>query len=363
VSVGRAWKVVLALVILEGVSCSKPWAEGVLLQGDPSVTHLAVKGPVSVSGGTLLPIAELPIGEYRLTASGPGLPAVRARFANLGNGLVQRSWVGPIALALPPGFVHLERGESRGWVFLNAGIASGVMWVVSEAQVKNAIDNVARATTAYGEAVSENEITIARLSQLSAMREERDYREIRNLWRGYFAYAWLGACVESWLLTPQADITPTSNAGGYTVACPRAGAGSAALRSALVPGAGQRYMGNAGKANLFAAATAGLGAGAIAAHGRFLGAKRDQARARWLYERAGTGQDAAQALRSLEKQSDKRNEMNILQWSLSGATAAIYLWNVVDAFGLGQSARVEGLNLTLGPTSDGLLIGASWSIQ
>jgi hypothetical protein len=336
-------------------------AEVVSLESDPPGTYMSIEGPVSLSGNAPLSIAELPVGEYYLTANGPGLPTVKGRFVRSEDGIIGRSWVSPTAFVLPPGFVHLERGEKRGWAFASAGAVSATMSIVSQASVKNAKDNVERASLAYGWALSEEAIRNARLDLLAATWEKEDYEELRNLWIGYFALTWLSASVEAVLLTPQPAF-PTTTAGSCIVALPRAGGMRAAARSALVPGAGQRFMGRDGRANFFFGATAAFAAGAIAAHDKFLEARRDQADAQRRFNDAQTAEDLAPARDRLQEAADRTQDKNTLRWALVGVAAGAYLWNVFDAFGLGNEIKVPELTWSVAPASDGVLVCATWSI-
>jgi len=332
-----------------------------LLDANPPDAHLSVRGAVSLAGVAPLPLANLPVGEYGLAADGPGLPAVRGRFVLSPEGLSARPWAGPTALILPPGVVHLERGETRGWTLAGAGIAGATLAIVSEAAIRNADDKVDRASLSYAWAVSEENIAAARRSLLDATQEREDQKEIRNLWLGYLGATWLGAALEAVLLTPQ----PSFEAVGpeqYLVTLPRAGGAEAALRSALVPGGGQRYMGRASRGNFFFTATATLAAASVAAHDAFLEARRDQAEAQRRFDDVERESELDRARRDLEKAAERVDDKNTLRWALVGATAGVYAWNVIDAFGLGQSARIPGLTWSVAPGPDGVLMCATWSM-
>jgi uncharacterized protein YfiM (DUF2279 family) len=332
-----------------------------LLEADPPNTYMSIRGPISVSGVAPLGLDELPVGEYYLSADGPGLPAIRGRFARYEDGIFGRPWAGPTSLVLPPGFVHLERGEKRGWWLMGTGTVGGTMAIVSQASVRNAQGKRELAANDYNRAVSQQEIKTARLELLAATWEKRDYEEVRNLWIGYFVLTWLGSGVECLFLTPQPHLAPTV-AGQYVASFPRAGGAKAALRSALFPGAGQRYMGRSGRANFFFAATAILAAGAIAAQDRFLESRRDQAAAQWRFDHSDTEEDLRRNRDALHRASDDVEDKNTVRWALAGLTAGAYLWNVLDAFGLGQQAKYPDLALSVAPAQDGVSFCATWSI-
>ncbi len=332
-----------------------------VLEADPPDAHLSVRGAVSVTGAAPLPLADLPVGEYELAADGPGLPAVRGRFALSPAGLSARPWVGPVALILPPGVMHLERGETRGWALAGAGIAGATMAVVSQAAIRNAEDKVDRTALSYAWAISEENIAAARRSLLAATQEREDQKEMRSLWLGYLGATWLGASLEALLLTPRPSFD-ASESGHYLVTLPRAGGARAALRSAIVPGGGQRYMGRSPRGNFFFTATAALAAASIAAHDAFLEARRDQAQAQRRFDDVERESELDGARRDLEQAAERVDDKNTLRWALVGATAGVYAWNVIDAFGLGQSARIPGLTWSVTPGPDGVLMCATWSM-
>lgn len=357
--IGCAALIAFVQVVLVGSVAS---GEVTSLDSVPHGARIAIKGPVSLSGSTPFSIADIPVGEYRMTAEGPGLPAVRGRFACLKDGIVGHEWSGPSALLLPPGIVHTARGESRGMIFLSAGAGSATMSILSESTVREAQHERDKAFSAYSSAVSEADILDARLAVDSADQKLRDYKEVRNLWLGYLAYVWLGSSVENLFLTPQPTYVASSQ-GGYVLELPRAGPWEAAMRSVLIPGAGQRYMGHDRRAGLFTAATAALGAGAILAHEGFLNARRAQAEAQSRYTNAETESDMTQARAALQKAAERTDNRKLLQWSLAGSAAGVYLWNVIDAAGLGREAKSSAVELSLMPSSSGVLLGATWSFQ
>jgi hypothetical protein len=332
-----------------------------VLEADPPDTHVSVSGSMSVAGVAPLPIAQLPIGQYYLAAEGPGLPAIRGRFVISPEGVFGRSWAGPAAIVLPPGFVHLEHGETRGWALAGAGAAGGTMAIYSQASVRNAQDKVDRAERAYSWATSPEGIANTRWALLMATKERDDYVEIRNLWVGYLGVTWLAAGLEAVFLTPQPSFS-SGGPGRCLVTMPRASGGRAALRSILIPGGGQRYMGRSTRANFFFTAAAALAASSIAAQDAFLEARRDQAQAVRRFANAQDESELDSARRGLEKAAERVEDKNILRWTLVGSAAGVYAWNILDALGLGQNAKIPGLTWSVTPSSDGFLMCATWSM-
>lgn len=135
------------------------------------------------------------------------------------------------------------------------------------------------------------------------------------------------------------------------------------MRSALVPGAGQRFMGQDRRGNFFLGATAILAAGALVAHDAFLEAHRDQAEAQQRFDRSEVEDQIRLARSELREAADDADNRNVIRWALVGATAGVYLWNVLDAFGLGNHMDVPNLAWSAAPSSDGVLVCATWSIR
>lgn len=337
-------------------------ATGLLtLAADPPGAHLAIRGPVTLSGAAPLPIGDLPEGEYELRADGFGLPAVRGRFVRAADGLERRAWAGPLTLLWPPGLTHIERGERRGWAFLGAATVAAVMAIDGQKSLWDAEDDRDRAIRDYERAISETEIKGARYELLLASQETEDYAEVRNLWLVYLGTSWLGAAAEAMLLTPQPTLSTVAE-GEVLAVLPRPSRAGLALRSALVPGAGQRYMGRGKRANLFYLATAALAWGALGAHESFLDARRDQADAQRRFDEEENEEALAQARARLADAADRVDDKQILRWSLVGAAAAVYLWNLLDAFHLEGAPRSSGLTATGAPTADGALLCVSWRL-
>ncbi len=334
------------------------------LASNPPGRYLQIKGPVSVVGTAPLPMEDLPIGEYKLFASGPGLPSVRGRFVRSDTGLYTLGWAGPTAIIYPPGLTHMLRGEwIRGGTMFAAGAGAAIMTGLFHAEMKDAEDETAAALATYQRAVSEDAIRAARLDVLAASQREEDEKELRNLWGGLFAASWVASSVEAFLLTPEPRLSVNDpGSGQFLATLPAAGGLEAAFRSALVPGAGQRYMGADTRGNFFFTLTAAAAAGAILAHDEFLSARRDQSDAQRRFDAADT-EDEIEATRAvLEEAAGEVDEKQTLRWALLGAAAGVHLWNVLDAFGLGDRYDLPELTMSPTPETEGFAVGASWSI-
>ena len=297
----------------------------------PRGTYIELEGPLSARGRDAVGIEILPEGEYRLRTDGAGLASSRARFEVDGGGVRSVPWSSPTSILLPPGVDHLRHGESRGWYHLLSG-AAGASFLFTAYED---IDEAPAGST-----------------------EEFDAENVRDLWLGFTAAIWLGAGVESWLLTPSPAVR-TGN-GGVELTIPRANRWQAALRSTLVPGAGQRYLGRDTRANLFTVFTYASAAAAIALQDRFLEARRDADRIQARIDDAAPIDRAALRAELDDARSDEDTK-SLVRWIATGSAAYFYLWNVVDAFWLGARAEQSGgPKIMAAPTADGMALSLSW---
>lgn len=354
---GMVWTAAVCILIPASTRAAEP-----SLDSDPPAARLHLAGPVTLGGTAPLPLDGLPPGRYRLAVGGLGLAEARGRLIldAAGEARVGRA-VGPIALLLPPGFVHMGQGEgARGWLLL-AGAAGGATGALLKASdLADANDEADRARKVYEDAVSQEEFDSARLTLLAVNDRRADDTDLRNMWLGYVGAIWAGAAVESWLLTPRPSMRRGED-GGYVLEARGASSFGAALRSVLVPGAGQRYLGAPARGNRFTGAVLALGAGSILAQQSFLTARRDQGDAQRRYQDAETEADAKHWKRELTLTADRTQSRDRLRWGLVGATLGVYLWNVIDAaVAEPGEGSASGLSLNLTPGDGGLRAGLTW---
>jgi hypothetical protein len=331
------------------------------LQSTPAGVHVKVSGRVGLAGVTPLPLDDLPPGDYRLEARGRGTVLARGRLVRESNAFAVIPAASATALFLPPGILHMQQHETgRGLLFLGGGLAGATMAVVNEVSRSDAQEDVDIAQQRYDMAVSEEDITAARLNLESARDETDDEAEMRNLWALYGGAVWVGAAVEQWLLTPHATLNSKSDA----LEVPRAGGAPAAIRSLFVPGSGQRYVGRSGRGNVFTISVMGLGAMTLIAHESYLAASRDQADAQRRYAAATTEEDLNRWQSNLENAADDADSKNTLQWAFVGLTAGAYIWNVVDAWFIGERIGSESpLDMSVLPRSDGVEASLTWRMH
>jgi uncharacterized protein YfiM (DUF2279 family) len=323
---------------------------------------LILRGPVSISGDAPLPIDNLPTGNYVLAAEAPALPAIRGRVFRSDDGLISRRWAGISSLVAPPGIVHLAAGEKRGLVLAASGGLSIAMSIAKTGRLSDAERDEESASSAYERAISETEIAQARATLAIQREKVTDSREVRNLWLTYAGISWIGSSLEAMLFTPQPRLDKRAE-DRWIVILPRASGWGGALRSAIFPGAGQRYMGHHTRANLFTTAIAAGAAGTLFAHENFLNARRDQLEAQLRLERVESEVDARAAREELRSAADRTDRMDIVQWSLAGATAGFYVWNILNAWGPGHSQPDHPVSLLTLPQAGGFYVCAQWSIR
>jgi hypothetical protein len=255
----------------------------------------------------------------------------------------------------------LANGEPRGWIYLGASAAAALLAFDAHAAAREADDEVEAARLDYGRAVSEPSLASARRRLSLALQDRRDHEEMRGLWVGCLAAGWVAAGLESWLLTAEPSIV-ASGGDRYVVVAPRAGRWSAAARSALVPGAGQRLLGHEARANLFTIAVCAFGAGAVLAQERFLDARRNQATKQHEFDRAETEAALDRARRALRRAADTVDDRNSIRWAWAAATAGVYGWNVLDAFAGGSQQGRAAVSATVTPEGEGLRAAVSWRV-
>ncbi|HET9234978.1 MAG TPA: hypothetical protein VFP10_12630 [Candidatus Eisenbacteria bacterium] len=331
------------------------------LDSYPPGAYVRVSGRVGLAGVTPLPLDDLPPGTYRIEAKGRGTALARGRLVREAGAFGVMPSVSATAMLLPPGILHMQQNETgRGLLFLGAGLSGGTMAVINEVSRSDAEEDVDRAQQRYDDAVAEEDIVAARLDLGSAQDEADDEAEMRNLWAIYGGATWVGAAVEQWLLTPHATLDATSSA----LRIPRAGGPRAGLLSALVPGAGQRYIGRSSRGNLFTMGVMGLSAVTLVAHESYLDARRDQAEAQRHYDAASTEDELDRWQGELEDTADTADSKNTLQWACAAVTAGVYLWNVFDAWFVGERAGSERpLDMSVLPAPDGVQATLTWRMH
>jgi hypothetical protein len=333
---------------------------------DPDGVQVAVEGDVSLRGVTPLAVDELPPGSYRLTVGGYHMPRTQGRLVRALDGTLETDRLnGAGVMLLPPGAAHLRQKGERwrgGWLLLGGG-ATLTGTIVNFGRVSQAEDDLALAQRLYDRAVSEDDIRAARNAVLLSQQEVDDAKEMRTLWGVASLYLWVGAGLEAWALTPTPELATTAD-GNYRLANPPATRGGAVLRSVLLPGGGQRYLGQGNRANWFLVGVTGFTVGALVAHDEFLERRREQEEAQLRFAQATTPEEVDRWRNELESRHGSTQDMQIVQWTLAGLAAGVYVWNVLDAATLVRSSGAPNtFSLSVAPTPSGATAALHWRLD
>lgn len=319
--------VVFGLAVLATVPASAQTLEIV-----PRGAYFEIVGPMSIRGRDTVDIDLLPDGNYRVHAQGMGLATMRTRFEVDRDGIRPLSWSSPSALLVPPGIDHLQRGEARGWFHLLSGAVGGAFLYAAVDDFGNAPANTP---------------------------EYSDARAVRNMWIGYVATTWIGASLESWLLTPEGNARRSGE--NLTLSAPRADRWKLTVRSVLVPGSGQRYIGRDTRANMFTTLFALTAAAAIKSQDMYLDARRDRRAIGAQLSDTPAPSERAVLLAAYDEAEGDEDSKALIRWIAVGSAAYVYLWNVFDAFSLGRQAEAStGPQVVATPTADGVALSLNW---
>ena len=330
----------------------------------PAGHRVAIEGDVSIRGTTPLNIGELPPGTYRMTVRGRGVPRTQGRLTkNLNGSLGTRRLNGPSSLFLPPGAAHLrQEGERwRGFFMLSTGGVAITNTILKQGKVQQKEDDLRLTQLILGEAVSEEDIRQARIAVQVTAQDVEDQKEVRNLWMIASGAIWIGSGLEAWLLTPKPELRQKGNQ--LELITEKASPLSAVMRSALVPGGGQRYLGQYGRSNRFFLGVTIPALAAIYAHDEFLRYRRAQLNAQLQLDSATNQEEMGIWRASVLDNHDKARDAQLLRWTFVGLAGGIYLWNLLDA---GTLIEESGDPTTFGfhllPQPGGATAGFTWRI-
>ncbi len=337
------------------------------LSSDAPATSVVLEGKVHLSGSTPIPLDDLPPGSYRFLVSGPGLYESLARLSwdPSRQRLASHGYTGAISLLYPPGLGHRRQGEGfRGALFTLPTLAGLAGLFESQFDLNAAQEDLDLAEQFLDSATTEAQAQLAGEAALFNADKVDNEKEMSTLWGVYTAYWWAGAAVETWLLTPRPSVVPGAN-GDFVVRAPRAGGGSAALKSLLVPGAGQRFLGNVGRGNLFTGGVSLFWAGGLIAQSSYLKAVAEQNRAQRLLDQADTPEEAALLLQNAFDARNTTRDRDRVRLALFGTAVLVHIWNIIDAAVMGQDrADLARFSWHVLPTPDGgLHASLTWRIS
>ncbi len=233
-----------------------PWAR-LVFEGNERVAGVS---PLRVPG----PVA----GDFWLNASGPAVESqrgrVRVRLDEEGSRIT--SYGRPsfretfMRSALFPGYVQFrsrERGKGTFLAIAGATALGGALWAQSEFwDAEDVAFEARRQMAASGIAAERTEL----LRVLQDAEEDQTYAEgRRNLYLGATAAVWSLGFIEALVFSPRFDVTRV-DANSLTLGMQRKTRFDAVLRSAVLPGLGQEYNGERGKAAFVALGAIAVGA-------------------------------------------------------------------------------------------------------
>ena len=74
-------------------------------------------------------------------------------------------------------------------------------------------------------------------------------------------------------------------------------------------------------------------------------------------------QELRAAIAHLQSAARETDDHEAVRWALVGATAGVYLWNVLDALGAGQQSEPGDLSWSVAPAVGGGYVCATWSVR
>ena len=102
----------------------------------------------------------------------------------------------------------------------------------------------------------------------------------------------------------------------------------------------------------------------LIAHESYLSARRDQGNAQRRYDTATTEEDLTRWQNELQDAADNTDSRNTLQWAFVGLTAGAYVWNVVDAWFIGERIGSEAtMTMSVIPRVDGVEASLTWRMH
>ncbi len=331
------------------------------LRSDAVGLRLQLRGPIDLNSNAELDLGALPLGSYDLITHGPRTATTRGRLHLSTEGLEMEPWSNATALLLPPGLVETVHHDRRGWVYLGSGAVATGLWWWMNSTADDAEKDIRSAVDRRRAALDPEEQKQARLDEFDARAEFSDDNRLRKIWLAYIGGLWVGSAIDSWLLTPHATVWPQGEAG-YQLSLPSRSGRSAALRSALIPGAGQRSVGRDSRANFFLTSFLTTTAATLVAQDAYLSARRDVASAARRRDAAITAEDRQRWQSEIDASKSDTDDLSLVRWVLLGTAAYVYVWNVIDAYRVGRPEAASGPRFSLAPTRDGARFAIRWDL-
>lgn len=281
----------------------------------PADAQIDMRGPSELIGASPLDLGPQWSGRYTVIVSAPGHAAAQGVLFFPERGLrpyavsEPRRLTGKLLLhsLYPPGAAALMAHRSpRGWAFVAAGI--GGLGAVVRDQVE------------YGDKKDKPDVEL--------QDRAGDFRYARDRWAIYTGAVWVLSAIDN-IARPRIDVLE-STPNRVTVETPRAGRTGVVVRSILVPGAGQDYVGRSMRGALWLGGTFLSGAAYVTASESLHRIQTKRARADALLLTA-TSSEAAERQAEVDHFTDLEKRSHKLVDRLALTTLAVYVANVIDA--------------------------------
>jgi hypothetical protein len=221
------------------------------LLSSPPGASISIKGPTEVYGHTPMDLPSSVVGRFSMLAQGGGVARTQGEFefGTLGERPTMVSegpGMGPTLFLRSlnfPGFPDISaKRTTRGIVLTLAEV--GALGMAAGAHVRY-----------------RNHLNESGAEEAIFAREER---RIRNSWLAYGGAVWMASAVDYWML-PRFTVDEAT-ANRLSLGIPTLSRAKVALRSLIVPGAGQEFANHGGRGALWMAGVLAAGVGYTAAH-------------------------------------------------------------------------------------------------
>jgi len=281
----------------------------------PADAQIDLRGASELIGASPLDLGPAWSGRYTVIVSAPGHAAAQGVlfFPERGGQPISVSEPSRITGKLllhsvyPPGAAALmSHRTTRGWAFVAAG--AGGLGAVIRDQIE------------YSDKKDKPDVEL--------QDQALDFRYARDRWAIYTGVVWALSAIDN-ITRPRMDVlesTPTR----VRIGTPAASRAGVVVRSLLVPGAGQDYVGRSTRGALWLGGTFLSGAAFVTASESHHRIQTKRARAEALLSTA-TSSEAAERQAEVDHFTDLEKRSHKLVDRLALTTLAVYVANVIDA--------------------------------
>ena len=295
----------------------------VTLISNPPGASIAIQGPAEVFGQTPMDLPSSIVGRFSMLAQGGGVARTQGVFEFGTRGQ------SPVMVSEGPGMspaLFLRSVNFPGLPDITAKRTfRGLVMTFSEV---GALGMAAGAHIRY-----RNHLNEAGDQEALRAREER---RVRNAWLAYGGGVWALSAIDYWML-PRFTVTE-STPTRLSLRIPTVGRAKIALRSLVVPGAGQEFANHGVRGALWMTGVLAAGAGYTAAHEALVHKRADIESSRLHLAGATDPNDQLRYLREIEVLRQDIRTAEDVRRGFGYGVLAIHAANLLDA-----------MILTLGP--------------